>query len=91
MLILFQKYYNLKINIYLNECTQAAAARLRRKASFSLLLDSGAFDEGGGSPSLLPSLAVLSQQDYEVNAPAGQGGLLNGQELLTALGAGSYE
>lgn len=47
-----------------------------RKSSFSLLDPDG----------MIPSLADLSQQDYEVNAPvSSQGSLLQGEELLTAL------
>ncbi|XP_034249619.1 hypoxia-inducible factor 1-alpha-like [Thrips palmi] len=56
---------------------------LLRKNSFSLLDPDG----------MIPSLADLSQQDYDVNAPvSSQGSLLQGEELLTALemsGAGN--
>lgn len=46
-----------------------------RKNSFSLL-----------DPDMIPSLADLSQQDYDVNAPvSNQGNLLQGEDLLTAL------
>lgn len=49
---------------------------LLRKNSFSLLDPDG----------MIPSLSDLSQQDYDVNAPVNnQGGLLQGEELLTAL------
>lgn len=49
---------------------------LLRKNSFSLLDPDG----------MIPSLADLSQQDYDVNAPVtSQGSLLQGEELLTAL------
>ena len=49
---------------------------LLRKNSFSLLDPDG----------MIPSLADLSQQDYDVNAPVtSQGSLLQGGELLTAL------
>lgn len=48
-----------------------------RKNSFSLLEPES---------STIPSLADLSQQDYDVNAPvSSSGGLLQGQELLSAL------
>lgn len=49
---------------------------LLRKNSFSLLDPDG----------MIPSLADLSQLDYDVNAPvSNQGSLLQGEELLTAL------
>lgn len=49
---------------------------LLRKNSFSLL----------DPDCMIPSLADLSQQDYDVNAPlSSQGSLLQGEELLTAL------
>ncbi|KAK3908124.1 Protein similar [Frankliniella fusca] len=57
--------------------TPTAISRdLLRKNSFSLLDPEG----------MIPSLADLSQQDYDVNAPVfSQGSLLQGEELLTAL------
>ncbi|GLH05610.1 Protein of unknown function [Gryllus bimaculatus] len=47
-----------------------------RKNSFSLL---------DPESTTIPSLADLSEQDYEVNAPVGSSQVLQGQDLLKAL------